>query len=386
MGRTVLFVHGTGVRATAFRDTFELIRRQLGRLRPGIDVRGCYWGDEAGARLALDGASVPGYADRGRPTPQEDEIALWAALYADPAYELRLLGLQAPPDVGATRSLPPRDAFLAAVRGYRASPETVAAFRRRNLEEAFEYGLHQIRACPELAEAAETIDVNGYEHRHAVARATVAATLAIALENGANAVDGVARDSLLAAVSADLHTQGRALGGPVKRVAAVAATAWMTRRRTGITDRSGELLGDILRYQARSGAVHEVLRREIAAAQGDQVTLLAHSLGGVASVDLLVKEELPRVDQLITVGSQAPYLYELGALVSVEHPAGLPGHFPRRWLNVYDERDLLSYAAATVFPGRAYDHMLDNGQPFPASHSAYWSNAKFWDAVDTWLI
>jgi hypothetical protein len=51
------------------------------------------------------------------------------------------------------------------------------------------------------------------------------------------------------------------------------------------------------------------------------------------------------------------------------------------WLNVYDPRDLLSYVGAPLFPGRVEDVEVDNRQPFPPSHSAYWANPQVWDAI-----
>ncbi|MFD8819629.1 hypothetical protein ACFV23_51195, partial [Streptomyces sp. NPDC059627] len=107
------------------------------------------------------------------------------------------------------------------------------------------------------------------------------------------------------------------------------------------------------------------------------VVVLAHSLGGIAALDLLVLRPLPQVALLVTVGSQAPFLYELGALPSLEPGCPLPAHVPP-WLNVYDRRDLLSYLGAGVFPGRVRDVALDSRQPFPLSHSAYWSNPELY--------
>jgi hypothetical protein len=107
---------------------------------------------------------------------------------------------------------------------------------------------------------------------------------------------------------------------------------------------------------------------------------LAHSLGGIACVDLLVKKRLEGVVKLITVGSQAPLLYELNALWSLAHGAPLPDSFPD-WLNFYDKHDFLSYIGAGLFPGRTTDVLVDNGQPFPEAHSAYWSNPDVWKAI-----
>jgi hypothetical protein len=59
----------------------------------------------------------------------------------------------------------------------------------------------------------------------------------------------------------------------------------------------------------------------------------------------------------------------------------LPRWFPT-WLNVYDLRDFLSYVAGPVFAdSRVTDVQLDSGEPFPQSHSAYWTNLALWDAV-----
>lgn len=311
-------------------------------------------------------------------------------LYGDPGYELRLLGLRSPPTSGMGRGVPPSRKFLTSIRGYRPSTDAVAAFRRFGLLDDLDEALRAVRESPELHDAAVTADENGYEHRHAVARAVVAATLSAAAARGADSVDGVARGALLAALSSDLHSQGRALPGKVWKAAATPALRVLTRKAAGrrgpLSDGVLPMIGDILRYQARGDGVRQMIKRTVEHVPGEAVTVLAHSLGGVASVDLLAMEDLGRrVDQLITVGSQAPFFYECGALTAVEHPKTMPGHFPRRWLNIYDPWDLLAYRAAKVFPGHAYDVEVSNGQPFPFAHSAYWSNSEVWDAIGTWL-
>jgi hypothetical protein len=95
-------------------------------------------------------------------------------------------------------------------------------------------------------------------------------------------------------------------------------------------------------------------------------------------------QALPQVRLLVTVGSQAPFLYEIDALPSLRYGQPLPAHFPS-WLNVYDLNDLLSYAAQGVFGDRAIDLELDSRQPFPASHSAYWDSRTMWEAIATRL-
>lgn len=103
-------------------------------------------------------------------------------------------------------------------------------------------------------------------------------------------------------------------------------------------------------------------------------------MGGIACVDLLVQQQLSQVELLVTVGSQAPFLYEINALYSLEYGQLLPEHFPE-WLNIYDLRDFLSYVGKKVFPDRVQDVRVDSKQPFPRSHGAYWTNAKTWEAI-----
>ncbi|MEU6085315.1 hypothetical protein ABZ865_00650 [Streptomyces sp. NPDC047085] len=366
------------------------MRASLVRLRPGLEVRGCFWGREEGADLALGGACIPGYTQSGGGRQEDQDLAVWGVLYRDPGYELRLLGLRPALASGLGRGQSPAQRLLAELSNYTPSPEVSAAFAERELCGALGRALRTVAASPELRDAAATADEGGYEHRHAFARAVVAATLAEAADRGVDSLDGTERDTLLSLLSADLHTQGRTLAGAVAKAAAapaLRALTWHAGRRRGALNDQFVLpaVGDILRYQVRGQGLRRLIRRTIEQAPGDAVTVIAHSLGGVACVDMLVQEELDRVDQLITVGSQAPFFYEAGALVSLEYPQALPAHFPRRWLNLYDRRDLLSFTAAKVFPSHAYDQEVDNRQPFPFAHSAYWSNRKVWDAIGTWI-
>ncbi|WP_147420038.1 hypothetical protein [Streptomyces sp. WM6372] len=384
MRRSVLFVHGTGVREASYKETFGAVRARLEEIRPGLEVRGCFWGREQGAAMALDGASVPRYRQTRGGTAEDDEIAVWDVLYEDPWYELRLLGLQPAAASGLGFGLPPSEEFLAEVTGYAPAPAVVEAFAARGLAGEFTEALRAVVQAPELHDAAATVDADGTEHRRAVARAVVAMTLALAFERGAE-VSGIVRDALLSELGADLYAEGRSITGFLAKALA-RPVGWRGRYRRGAWgDATLPAIGDILRYQARGQGVRDQIKRTIENTPGDSITVIAHSLGGVACVDLLVRERLERVDQLITVGSQAPYFYEIGALVSLEHPETLPPGFPAKWLNIYDGRDLLSYQAAQVFPGRADDHRVDNRQPFPWAHTTYWSNPDVWNAVDAWL-
>jgi hypothetical protein len=93
MRATLLFVHGTGVRAAGYTATLDTVERQVARHALDVDVRGCYWGEAEGATLAAGGASIPGYDESGGEQASEADqaLALWSVLLTDPWYELRLL-------------------------------------------------------------------------------------------------------------------------------------------------------------------------------------------------------------------------------------------------------------------------------------------------------
>ena len=85
-------------------------------------------------------------------------------------------------------------------------------------------------------------------------------------------------------------------------------TGVLRGKRLAWTERFSPELGDILVYQSRGAAIRTFIRKKIDAAK-PPVYLLAHSLGGIACVDLLGGENPPKVACLITAGSQAPLLY-----------------------------------------------------------------------------
>ncbi|MFG1645505.1 hypothetical protein ACGFMK_34925 [Amycolatopsis sp. NPDC049252] len=110
--------------------------------------------------------------------------------------------------------------------------------------------------------AAVTVNENGYERRQAVARAIVAVTLSAASEPGADAVDRLAPNALLAALSSELHSQSRALTDKVWKAAATPALRILSRvianRHGALSDGMLAMAGDISRYQVRGEAVRQL--------------------------------------------------------------------------------------------------------------------------------
>lgn len=168
------------------------------------------------------------------------------------------------------------------------------------------------------------------------------------------------------------------------------------RLRAELAPRITEFLGDVLTYYRRrppdgagagiGGKIADVLR-EANALRGprDPFVLVAHSMGGNIVYDLLsgplAGEDLT-VDLLVTAGSQVAFFEELSLFSP--HPPDVPGtaglKLPRppavrRWMNVYDMNDLLSFRAEPVFEG-VEDHSFRSGRL--RAHSAYFLAPSFY--------
>ncbi|GAA4971239.1 hypothetical protein [Actinoplanes utahensis] len=375
---TVIFVHGTGVREPAFSTLFRQVATRLRERRPGYRIVPCYWGEVAGARLWRGGASIPDYETARGPEPlaDDEDLALWSLLHQDPLWELRTLALagagdeELPPNV-----MLPGDELDDRIRRTEITDDLTAPFSADAVRAARTAVTGDAAYHAALAAASSSLGPT----RTAVARAIVAYTVV----DQPAMPDAETRDRLVTALTDAFGGTDKAvrdvLLSPVRGLALRIATDRVRRRRGSITDAAYPAAGDVLLYQARGDRIRAAIAERISAVDGP-VVLITHSLGGIAAVDLLVSQPSPTVELLVTVGSQAPFLYEIGALWSLPHDAGLPAHMPA-WLNVYDERDMLSYLGNGPFGDRVRDVRVDSGQPFPASHSAYWSNRHVWDAI-----
>lgn len=380
---TVVFIHGTGVREPGFSALAARFAAGLTGLRDGLRVVPYYWGDRYGATLAEGGACLPPEHGTTRALAgtdaADDDTAVWAALYADPDTELRLAASGA----GPVTELPPGSA--PADQKIRAQLATLAA---QGDDLAAELGPGLARAAadlaahPLLAAAAAALDAD--DLAHLLARALVARVITAALDTDFPVVpvgdtrDAVA-DRLAQTLGALPRGTERGLRSLLLRTAGSAASRAVVRRRRALTQATHPAAGDILRYLARGEQVRADLRNVVAGLEGP-VTIVGHSLGGIIALDTLVATALPQVRLLVTAGSQGPFLYESGSLPTLTHPDPLPPHVPD-WLNLYDPRDLLGYLGAALFPGRVTDIAVDSRQPFPASHSAYWTNPDVYQHI-----
>ncbi|MFI5774101.1 hypothetical protein ACIA74_37430 [Streptomyces sp. NPDC051658] len=399
-----VWVHGTGVRRKRHDHLFALVREGLTARFPEAEITSCYWGDDHGAALALSGASVPapragraGGDSLATVPPTELAVAEWQLLLTDPLCELRLLPELRTDDEAL--GMPGVRAAGAGVAELMASlprrpandDELGTLLRSTCLDEAYAETLDLV-ACSEEFEAACVSASDQAEAREvaaAAARAVVAQLLAEASES--TLCTGDERDRIVDILASRLGGTGRGAvgraGGVLLRLGMRLTTQpALNHWRGPITGRSVPAVGDILRYQARGGPLRDSLTRHITAAD-EPTVVLGHSLGGIALVDVLAlaalhQEPLHNVRLLVTIGSQAPFLHELGALTGLPPGASLPPGFPR-WLNIYDRADLLAYLAEPVFPAPSLvaDHEVTSRQPFPVCHSAYWKLDAVYDRI-----
>ncbi|MCL6749681.1 hypothetical protein KBT16_01290 [Nostoc sp. CCCryo 231-06] len=384
---TVIFVHGTGIREQEYNETFEIIEQKIHAQRPDIKVARCLWGS-LGARFNDNRASVPlEDATLALSGLEEDaDIVLWRQLYRDPLYELRLLSLK-PIESGNPFGEEPGDVLESRVASLTPVSQLQAKLQEAGIAEVFEPAREAVIHSEPYERALLTVSESDLsEYYPPIARAIVAQAMFISEQQEKFPpilTDAQLRDKVVELLTLALTEAELGLGGwllkPLVELAQHGGTNYVRGNRLELTDKISPMPGDILLYQTRGEKIRAFIQEQIAQAE-PPVVLIAHSLGGIACVDLLVQQQLSQVELLVTVGSQAPFLYEINALYSLEYGQLLPEHFPE-WLNIYDLRDFLSYVGKKIFPDRVQDVRVDSRQPFPRSHGAYWTNAKTWEAI-----
>jgi hypothetical protein len=376
----MIFIHGTGVRGDSYRKSYELISAKIQEL--GCEPAECLWGDQCGSKFA--GIALPSFVqERDR-----QEIAIWRMLLQDSFAELRFL--QTAPDALGLVShgellwerlltLKPSDKsqdhlrILGLHSFWRGSFDRLTADHQRQWERLVK------RAA-----------VNDGKFELALSRCLVAQLVSESYDLSLPIPTGSERDLLVDSIVDDLGGSARGLAGDVLRLAiglfAPVSTPIMRHTRDSWHLGISPAIGDILMYQARGQKIRNYIKSCIESLREHDIILLAHSLGGIAAIDLLLMNNLPQVRAIVTVGSQAPYLYEIDGLTGLEIGSRWPDYFSRPWLNIYDPNDFLSYPGGGTFPGRVQDFCSPSHQPFPESHSAYWRNQSVWSAIKAFLV
>jgi hypothetical protein len=398
---TIVFVHGTGVRKDSYNESLVVIDNGLkkalsdaGHGDLNLNVADCLWGEAHGSKRAA--LCVPEYRKTGGKETgfrlSEDNVLLWEMLGYNPLYELGGLALQPPPSgIVMKPDLGPIRSRVEALPSEALARELAGA----GLADQFASARDYVLAQPDFAQALERSS-SPAQCRTALARAIVAEAMdrAPAEPVPSASIDPGLRDALVEHLADEISSPDKApplewaLNRLFRGAQRMGAMNLVRSRRGRLTDAAGPLSGDVLLYQSKGERIRGFIRNKVEqAASNRPVVLLAHSLGGIACVDLLVMEESVPVDLLVTVGSQAPFLYEINALSSLDLGTPLPATFVRRWINIYDPRDFLGYAARDVFPLAEgcrtviVDHLVDNKLAFPDAHGGYWANRQTWDIL-----
>ncbi|MFE9973931.1 hypothetical protein ACFYRD_25030 [Streptomyces hirsutus] len=387
--KTILFVHGTGVRSKREREALDRIGDGFRKGLPDTVVETCSWGDVLGVTPAdetgaPDGTG-PAWAPDGHGVAWSDaERAVWARLYDDPLYEIRTAVLAAPGDASATspRAL---DLLRTRIGAMPDDPEVGELIPAGEPGEQFRAAVAELLRAQEFVAALPLLAARA--SHDLVARSVTAAYIRFReRDSGPVLVSAEERDTLWRAMEKRLGGAALGVGDRARAVAWTTAQHMarpvVRRHRDALLTRATPALGDILLYQARGKPLRTYLAERVREIDGP-VVLLGHSLGGIACFESLVAHALPQVRLLVTVGSQVPYLYGLDALATHRLGAPLPDHFRAHWVNVVDKEDLLAFPADDHFAGRVTDVEVDTREPFPRAHGAYWTTPRVYDAIRT---
>jgi len=413
MTTNFIFVHGTGVRQPAYGVALAKIEQHLKDKDQSYQVHECYWGEENGSKLNEDGKSIPTF-DTNRSiddslSEEDYKIGLWNLLYQDPLFELEILSLRESESPYIPRQETAGETLDKTIKSFFPSQTLLEQLTKAGInEDVFVQAKTNILGDKNYQNSIHQAQPPLGDYRLAIAKALVAqSAIFVSSQDGAQALcfTGKRRDQIVDQIVSEIGGSER---GPVDWVKDLLQeklpkfldsaknittnsllqipTSLALRKRGSISESIAATTGDVILYQARGQGIRDFIRSKIQEIKHKEPTnpviLLAHSLGGIAAVDLLLESNPPEIDLLITVGSQAPLLYEWNALVNMEYKPGakLPDNFPR-WLNIYDEKDFLSYIGAGIFPDKIEDKKVSNGQPFPASHGAYWDNQMVWEII-----
>jgi hypothetical protein len=348
----------------------------------GIDesIVPCAWGDPLG--VVFDGLSLPDPPSDEQMKRIEADFAQWSWLLDDPLFELTSMTIH-DPKVLPNAPVHPEDdpaweITWKAIRDYEPKEELSLLLARGGLQSdwALAFSTLIVSGVPEAAFEASQLEIP--EVCRAFARAIVAQLHVAATDRGGPGPSATLRNQIVDRLLLDWVQQTLGLKDTFLRLVSRAGTRYLRGRRNAFNQAAAFPLGDVLLYQSEGESIRSFIRSKIEGA-APPVTVVAHSLGGIASVDLLAAADGPSVYRLVTLGSQSPYLYEIGALHSLPTGSKLRTGFPP-WLNVYDRNDFLSFVAERLFPS-ARDFETTSGQPFPESHSAYFGNEAVWQEI-----
>lgn len=249
------------------------------------------------------GRSLPDYNSEAAVERDALELAQWARLFEYPLSELENLSIR-----GAAAGLPAmpgqkplwlRD--LERISLYKPGTEFDQLLRRARLTNYWNDAWARIIGSPLVrtafersAQANELADCVG-----ALARAVVAQLHIKAVADGQPGPSAQMRDQLCQRLRSDWGYEVLGLGTFLSEIIKRAATSVIRNRRSAINQTIAAPIDDILLYQSRGKELRDFIRKVVAAPA--PATLVSHSLGGDACVDLLlllcIHDPVPSIEQ-----------------------------------------------------------------------------------------
>ncbi|HEY0019614.1 MAG TPA: alpha/beta fold hydrolase [Longimicrobium sp.] len=190
----------------------------------------------------------------------------------------------------------------------------------------------------------------------------------------------------------------KAVGTVVDRVGDYASTQTLAWARRPLNATLGRFFGDVFAYLDHRGTrqspgpipqrILASLDAARAAAPGEPLVIVGHSLGGVITFDLFshFRPDV-QVDLFVSVGSQISHFEEMKrfrtsdpTIPSTAVPrAPCPANI-KRWLNIFDPVDIFSYACRPVFDN-VIDYAYDTRTYTIKAHGAYFDQKRLYERL-----
>jgi hypothetical protein len=363
MAEPVLVVHGV---ANRDRDQFEAQVISLNqRVGANFDFIPVYWGDL--------GAGVAGIADT-LPTIPGFVPDLLDDLQRGSAGAMAMRAI--PSDSKTIVTASAQSAFIPTAGGVRSLARTQSADVAQAIAEVWD-----------STKSLKMIDDPATLHRIGAAIGGAAAQYSEGPPASSYQVGGAT--TVEEFTKSIINAIDDALGAALGNVAGVFIQYLRGQLDPGIA----HFLGDALVYQRH----RDLIQQRIAAAlanlpagsgrgNNNPISVIGHSLGGVALFDYAVNDSNPLwIKSLVTFGSQSAFFHIIDPRSSkVAVYAGRPVSLPatiQRWTNLWEPMDPLAFIAAKIFvlassqppSDLEVDHTFDAGL---WTHSAYWTNAQ----------